>query len=156
MPPPSPPAPLRYQWLELGRPEGAFFTSDSRRYWPAHKWEHVERFSVSLLGDVDAALTRGQVAHGELFAGFHWVLIPLPMPNVQCQVAHGELFAGSLCVATPGCTTADLRDTGHVPPDLTHYSAGSHVENKARWADQPGLQAADWPWMAAKPGAALG
>ena len=100
MPPPSPPAPLRYQWLELGRPEGAFFTSDSRRYWPAHKWEHVERFSVSLLGEVDAALTRG-------------------------QVAHGELFAGSLCVATPGCTMADLRDTGHVPADLAHYSAGS-------------------------------
>lgn len=54
-----------------------------------HKWEHVERLSLSLLGTIDELLARG-------------------------AAAFGEVFASTVCNQTASCTCEDLRDRGFV------------------------------------------
>ena len=56
---------------------------------PVHKWEHVERYSLSLLRTIDGWLDQG-------------------------AAAFGEIFASTVCARTAGCSCADLRDDGFV------------------------------------------
>lgn len=54
-----------------------------------HKWEHIERYSATLLRRLDGLLATG-------------------------AAAFGEIFSSTVCNQTAGCTCTDLRMSGHV------------------------------------------
>ena len=72
---------------------------------PVHKWEHVERYSVALLGVVGELLRDGVV-------GF------------------GEVYAGTVCNRTEWCRCADLRATGLVQRDANLFGWSKPVGRK--------------------------
>ncbi|KOO27165.1 hypothetical protein Ctob_009458 [Chrysochromulina tobinii] len=82
-----------HDWKRNEGFEGAY---GSRR---VHKWEHVERFSLTLIARLEELLRLGGVA------------------------AHGEMLSSTVCLAEPWCQTTDLRLAGTVDMDAKYYGS---------------------------------
>mmetsp|Transcript_19985 Transcript_19985/g.31754 ORF Transcript_19985/g.31754 Transcript_19985/m.31754 type:complete len:315 (+) Transcript_19985:748-1692(+) len=73
--------------------------------WPLHKWEHVERYSSSMLRFLDGAMRRN-------------------------YTAHGEYLSSTLCAMVEQCATADLRDHNFVNRNLYGFQSSRGISGK--------------------------
>lgn len=90
-----------FWWLYLNRNFSSAFPGR-----PLHRWEHVERYSSTLLREIEDLLERG-------------------------VAAYGEVFSSTVCERLAWCERLDLRDTGFVPRDGAHYADSSPLSSKA-------------------------